>query len=138
MPLDDIPVVVLKNDPASAESGNAPVLLREIATMLRRLTEGGASDAIDRAALPLTDADRAWLRARLGEGEVAVTLDADGVSNLYETACPGVWWVTHRNANGAVASEFIEVTSVPALVKAHVDDMKTGLAHLESLVHELS
>lgn len=137
MPLDAIPVVVMPSAPP-AETGNAPILLREIATMARRLAETGEGDAIDLAALPLTAADRIWLRERLGEGEVAVTLNTDGVSNLHETACPGVWWVTHRNANDAVVSEFIEVAFVPEVVKAHPDDVKSGLAYLESLISDLS
>lgn len=139
MPLDAIPVVVMPVvPPAAAETGNAPILLREIATMARRLAETGEGDAIDLAALPLTVADRIWLRERLGEGEVAVTLNTDGASNLHETACPGVWWVTHRNAFDAVVSEFIEVAFVPEVVKAHPDDVKSGLAHLDSLISDLS
>ena len=74
----------------------------------------------------------------LGEGEIAVTLTADGESSFDETACPGVWWVTHRNPHGAVASAFIEVAFVPEVVKAHHEDVAIGLEHLESLISDLS
>ena len=136
MPLDAIPIVTATA--AAGQSGNAPVLLREIAEMVRRLLNDGEMSAIDLQALPLTPADIDWLHERLGEGEIAVTLDADGESSLIETNCPGVWWVTHRNPNAAVVSEFIEVAYVPEIVKAHREDVLIGLEHLELLISDLS
>jgi len=136
MPLDAIPIVTATA--TAGQSGNAPVLLREIAEMVRRLLKDGEMSAIDLQALPLTPADIDWLHERLGEGEIAVTLDADGESTLIETNCPGVWWVTHRNPNGAVVSEFIEVAYVPEIVKAHREDVLIGLEHLELLISDLS
>jgi hydrogenase-1 operon protein HyaF len=93
--------------------------------------------AIDLSALPLTPADLDWLREKLGAGEISVTLQAIGESTLNETACPGVWWVTHHNENGAVTSQFLEVAFVPELVKAHPQDVEIGLEHLELLLSDL-
>jgi len=139
MPLDAIPVVAVPPGLRAGElSGNAPALLREIAEMLRRLLASGESSAIDLQALPLTPADLEWLREQLGEGEIAVTLNAEGESSLNETACPGVWWVTHRNPKGTTVSEFLEVAFVPEMVKAHQDDVVIGLEHLELLISDLS
>jgi hydrogenase-1 operon protein HyaF len=143
MPLDAIPIVVINPSENSAAadrglSGNAPVLLREIAQLTGRLLDSGEASAIDLRALPLTPADLDWLRETLGRGQVAATLEAEGESTLTETVCPGVWWVTHHNENGAVASEFIEVTFVPELLKAHPDDVRIGLEHLELLISDLS
>jgi hydrogenase-1 operon protein HyaF len=114
------------------------VLLHEIAELARRLLDSGESSAIDLRALPLTPADLDWLRETLGQGQVVATLEAEGESTLTETVCPGVWWVTHKNENGAVASEFIEVTFAPELLKAHPEDVKIGLEHLEMLISDLS
>jgi len=141
MPLDAIPIVVAHAataTPDAALSGNAPVLLREIAEYVRQLLQGGEASAIDLRALPLTPDDLDWLRDKLGEGELVATLDSDGESTLAETACPGVWWVTHRNERGAVVSEFIEVTFVPELLKAHAEDVEIGLEHLDLLISDLS
>ncbi len=139
IPLHAIPVVVVPAGLRAGElSGNAPALLREIAEMLRRLLSSNEPSAIDLQALPLTPADLAWLRDRLGEGEVSVALSADGDSSLDETACPGVWWVTHRNPQGAVVSEFIEVAYVPEVVRAPREDVVIGLESLESLSAELT
>ncbi len=142
MSLENIRVVVDAGESspyqADALSGNAPVLLRELAEQVRRLVAAAEPAAIDLNALPLTPADLDWLKATLGEGEVSVTLHSDGESSLVETACPGVWWVTHHNENGHVVSRFIEVAFVPELVKAHPADVKRGLEHLESLIFDLS
>lgn len=138
MSLDAIPVHVV--NPPSGESsltGNAPPLLRELADQVRRLLDSGKPSAIDLSALPLTPADLDWLRDRLGGGEIAVTLQANGESTLNETACPGVWWVTHRNEQGVVTTQFIEVAFVPELVKAHPEDVAIGLEQLELLLTEL-
>ncbi|WP_324781097.1 hydrogenase expression/formation protein [Thiobacillus sedimenti] len=138
MSLDAIPIhVVSVAPPEPGLTGNAPPLLRELHEMVRRLLDGGEAAAIDLSALPLTPADLDWLRGRLGEGEIAVTLEANGESRLEETACPGIWWVTHRNEQGAVAAQFIEVTFVPELVKAHPADVALGLEQLESMLADL-
>ena len=98
MSLDAIPIHVINTPPTeSGLSGNALPLLREISELLRRLLETGETGTIDLSALPLTPADLDWLHEKLGEGEIAVTLQANGESTLNETACPGVWWVAHRN-----------------------------------------
>lgn len=123
--------------PDTGLSGNAWPLMLEIAERVRGLLETGESSAIDLSALPLTPADKAWLRERLGTGQVHVTLDAEGVSTLDECACPGVWWVTHRDARERVLAEFIEVALVPDLVRAHPEDVKIGQAYLEGVISEL-
>ena len=138
MTLDVIPIHVIH--PSSGEpglSGNAPPLLRELAEQVRHLLETGEPSAIDLSALPLTPADLDWLHEKLGGGEIAVTLQAGGESTLDETACAGVWWVTHRNEQGAVASQFIEVAFVPELVKAHPADVAIGREKLEFMVSDL-
>lgn len=137
MSLADIKVVSATG-PGVGLSGNAPVILREIAQMVRQLVDSGETSAIDLHALPLTPDDLAWLKETLGEGEVNIGLDADGESRLMETNCPGVWWVSHHNAHGAVVSEFIEVATVPEVVKAHPEDIQIGLEHLELLISDLS
>ena len=136
MSLDAIPIHILP----SAEpglTGNAPPLLRELAEQVKRLLATGESSAIDLSALPLTPADLDWLREKLGSGEIRVTLQANGESTLDETACPGIWWVTHHNEQGAVTSQFIEVAFVPELVKAHPQDVQIGYEYLELMIADL-
>lgn len=135
MSLDAIPVHVVPATSAQAGlSGNAPPLLHELLAMGRRLLADGESSAIDLAALPLTPADLDWLREQLGQGEIAVTLQANGESTLEETGCPGIWWITHRNEQGAVTTQLLEVAFVPELVQAHPQDVQRGLEYLELMM----
>jgi len=136
MSLDAIPIHIVP----SAEpglTGNAPPLLRELAEQVKRLLATGEPSAIDLSALPLTPADLDWLHNKLGNGEIAITLQANGESTLNETACPGLWWVTHHNEQGVVTSQFIEVAFVPELVKAHPQDVAIGLEKLEFMNSDL-
>jgi len=138
MSLDAIPIHVITPTPGEPGlTGNAPPLLRELAEQVKRLLASGEASAIDLSALPLTPADLDWLHDKLGNGEIAVTLQASGESTLNETACPGVWWVTHHNEQGVVTSQFIEVAFVPELVKAHPQDVAIGLETLELLISDL-
>jgi len=139
MTLDAIPIHVI-NTPSGEPglTGNARPLLRELLEAAGRLLETGETSAIDLSALPLTPADLDWLREKLGAGEISVTLQAIGESTLNETACPGVWWVTHHNEQGAVTSQFLEVAFVPELVKADPHDVEIGREYLELLISDLS
>jgi hydrogenase-1 operon protein HyaF len=135
MSLDAIPVHVIPAASAQAGlSGNAPPLLHELLAMGRRLLADGETSAIDLGALPLTPADLDWLREQLGQGEIAVTLQANGESTLEETGCPGIWWITHRNEQGAVTTQLLEVALVPELVQAHPQDVQRGLEYLELMM----
>jgi hydrogenase-1 operon protein HyaF len=139
MTLDAIPIhVVTTPSGESGLTGNARPLLRELLEAAGRLLETGETSAIDLSALPLTPADLDWLREKLGVGEISVTLQANGESTLNETACPGVWWVTHHNEQGAVTSQFLEVAFVPELVKADPHDVEIGREYLELLISDLS
>lgn len=132
MPHDAIPILTAP----TGLTGNAPPLLRELHEMVQRLLHAGEPSSIDLSALPLTPADLDWLRETLGTGEIVALLDADGESTLAETACAGVWWVTHRNAQDVVTAQFIEVSFVPELIKAHPEDIAIGMERLESLISE--
>jgi hydrogenase-1 operon protein HyaF len=138
MSLDAIPIHVIATPPGEPGlTGNAQPLLRELAELVKRLLDTGEPSAIDLSALPLTPADLDWLQEKLGTGEISVTLQASGESTLNETACPGIWWVTHHNEQGAVTSQFIEVAFVPELVKAHPQDVAFGQEYLELMIADL-
>ncbi len=138
MKLESIPVVSAPAPgPSPGLSGNASVVLQEIAQKVRRLVDAGEASTIDLLAMPLTAADLDWLREVLGNGETHIRLDAGGESRLDETHCPGVWWVTHHNGQGGVASAFIEVAVVPELVKAPIGDVAAGLERLDLLISDL-
>ncbi|MCU0840818.1 MAG: hydrogenase expression/formation protein [Thiobacillaceae bacterium] len=136
MTLERIPIRVEADD--LPMSGNAPAVLREIGELLHRLAEEGVGGAIDLRSLPFLPGDRVWLEERLGCGEVEISLQAGGLSTFSETRFPGVWWVVHRNPQGAVVSEQVEVTRVPDIIVADPNDVRNGLANLNDLISGLS
>lgn len=132
MPLEQIPILV--QDQENGLTGQAEAVLSEVAALLEKLLAEGVSGSIDLRSLPMSSADHDWLRDRLGKGEVSISLYAGGASCINETGVAGVWWVEHRDDSDSMTGEFIEVAAVPSLVPAHPDDMKSGLAHLKTMI----
>lgn len=102
----------------------AAAVLREVAAMLQRLARDPAfDDAIDLLSLPLGDDGRAQLRRRLGQGEVGATLELGGPTRICETAYAGAWWVQRTDADDRTQFAQIVIARVPALLRAHADDI---------------
>ena len=102
----------------------------EIRHALQRLLDSGVETAIDLSRMPLTGADEAMLRDLLGFGEVTAALNVIGGSSICETAISGVWWVEHYGTNGESLGRFIEITQIPAILKAQPQDMRDALIRL--------
>jgi hydrogenase-1 operon protein HyaF len=115
---------------AGAVDGMAGALLREIATLLERLAAGGEPATIDLHAMPLSEAERGELEARLGHGEVAAELDIAGVSRVWETRYAGVWWVRHFGADERLAGEAIAIARVPRILMSHPADIAAASERL--------
>lgn len=145
MRLENIPVVSqpLDSVQGAAAAGSLPTgnasasaVLHEVSSMLDALARCGQVGVIDLGSVPLSQADKVWLTEKLGHGEVEMRLDLAGVSQVRETAFHGVWWLLHRNENGVVTGEFIEVSHVPDLVLAHVDDIGPSAERLKCLLDD--
>ncbi len=113
-------------------TGLAQSLMQEIAQLLDAYSERGEESAIDLRSLPMTPADRTELEERLGRGDVAAMLDVAGVSEIWETAYPGVWWVRHLGADDKIAAERIEIAAVPEILLAQTDDIAAAAARLRA------
>lgn len=117
-------------------AANAHAVLREVESLLGHLVATGESGVIDLKGLPMAPADFEVLGSVLGEGEVNATIQAGGASSVRETAIHGVWWVTHRNEDGEVAAEFIEVARVPEILLSQPEDMETSLTRLRQVLSQ--
>jgi hydrogenase-1 operon protein HyaF len=110
--------------------GNALPLLHEIRHALARLIEEGEPTVIDVQSLPMGPGDLQRLFDALGEGEVRAELEALGKTIIRESRYSGVWIIEHMNGSGGIASRFIEITWVPSLLHAQVEDVQIGLSEL--------
>ena len=128
--LDEIAVSV------ETATGNVPPLLHEIRHALERLANGEPGTAIDLRGLPLAPGEEERIETFLGEGEVRAELESLGTTLVQETAYPGVWLVTHRNADDAVVARFIEVTRMPDILMSQQQDIERGISRLECELQE--
>ncbi len=119
-----------------AATGNVPPLLHEIRHALRRLAEGRKGTVIDLRRLPLAPGEEERIEGILGEGEVRAEFDALGPTLVQETSYPGVWFVTHLNADGAIVARFIEVTRMPEILMSQYEDIERGIHQLERELQE--
>lgn len=123
--LDSIPVTT------EVATGNVEPLLHEIRHALKRLTSGEDGTTIDLKSLPLAPGEEERIEATLGTGEVRAEVDALGPTLIQETSYPGVWLITHKNADSAVVARFIEVTYIPELLRSQPEDIDAGIDRLE-------
>lgn len=128
--LEAIPIDV------EATTGNVEPLLHEIRHALKRLAEGEEGTVIDLRGLPLAPGEEERIEAALGEGEVRAELQALGPTLVEETSYPGVWLVTHRNADNVVIARMIEVTRMPEILMSQREDILRGINKLESELQE--
>ncbi len=123
--LDTIPVCT------EVASGNVEPLLHEIRHALQRLAEGKEGTVIDLKRLPLAPGEEERIEATLGTGEVRAEIDALGPTLIQETSYPGVWLITHKNADDVVVARFVEVTYIPELLRSQQADIDAGIDRLE-------
>jgi hydrogenase-1 operon protein HyaF len=117
-------------------TGNVEPLLHEICHALKRVAAGEDGTVIDLKSLPMAPGEERRIEEALGEGEVRAELQALGPTVVQETAYPGVWLVTHRNAENEVVARFIEVTRMPDILMAQPEDIARGIEKLESELQE--
>jgi hydrogenase-1 operon protein HyaF len=120
--------------PNFRKPGLAGAVLREIATLMDQFVRTGVGGIIDLRSLPLTDFERFELAEKLGDGEVRASVNAGGISTVFETKFAGVWWVRHEGTEGQVAAEQIVIARVPDILLAHPSDISAAQARLNTLL----
>ncbi len=128
--LDQIPVQVVQR-----ASSQVAAILNEIDELLAQLIEHRKASAIDLRSLPLFPGDYESLKDLLGTGEVQVTLNTLGSSEIVETIIPGVWWCTHFNEAQEKIAEFIEITRIPDLLLTDEVELQMARKKLAQLVN---
>lgn len=108
-------------------------LLAEVRSAVQTWLDTGAHGHIDLLRLPMPPERIEALRERLGQGEIAMTLEAEGTSHIRETAFAGVWWIDHHDRAGHLVARLIEIGPVPQIVPADADAMRAALDALDAL-----
>lgn len=105
-------------------------ILHELQQALADLADQGQETALDLHSLPLSSADTQALLDFLGTGEVSAKVHALGPSTLHETRFPGLWLVQHRNENDQLVARLLEITSIPHLLIAPIEEVRDGTQQL--------
>ncbi len=111
--------------PSAAAEGvmNAPALLEEVADKARHFRPDRPAHVVNLTLLPLSPADRALIDAQLGRGNVSILSRGYGNCRITSTAAPHCWRVTYFNSQDTVILDTIEVTSVPEVARAAIEDL---------------
>jgi hydrogenase-1 operon protein HyaF len=121
---------------------NAPGVLAELAEQVAARQDGADAPALPHVVnltlLPQTEADLAWLGARLGRGPVSVLSRGYGNCRVTATALAGVWWVQYFNADDKLILNTLEVTDVPAAVLAAQEDIDDSAVRLGEILCALT
>lgn len=130
--LDQIGIEV--RDPINLDMINSVVT--EIKALIERLLSNGERGEIDIKNLPLSSGDKKKLDELLGVGEVSVLLDVMGETRITETSYAGVWRIVHRDGEGRVLADSVEVASIPSFVEVDRVEIKKSLDQLNNIDHE--
>lgn len=132
--LEEIEVSIeqLNNSPSQVLA-----ILHELQSRIQQLNQHGQHDSIDLRSLPLFPGDYELLKETLGYGEIHVSIDAMGPTEIYETSIPGIWWVTHYNSQDEIIAEFIETTTLPELLKTDPQELEQAERQLQQLIDDV-
>ena len=133
--MSGLKTIAVKVEPTAAharEWGNSLPILHEIRHGLVRLAQSGERTLIDLNAIPFGPGDEERLLALLGTGEVQASLDALGISRIWESAIPGVWVTDHYNADNERVALRIEVNRIPEILCTQDDEIQDAVALLDA------
>ena len=119
---------------SDALTWNVEPLMHEIKHALNALLQDGDSAIIDLRSLPLAPGEEQKILVLLGQGEVSARLSTLGDSEIYESAYPGVWVVTHFNDDEEIISRFIEITTMPEILMSQRQDIEDAHDRLNTML----
>ncbi|MFC1589320.1 hydrogenase expression/formation C-terminal domain-containing protein [Pseudomonadota bacterium] len=117
---------------------NVMPLLHEVKHALDNLIKNGQTAIIDLRSIPLAPGEEEKILNTLGRGEITAQLNALGPSEIIETRYAGVWLVTHFNDENDIISRFIEVTTMPDILRSQTEDIIGAYNNLSTTLEDNS
>jgi hydrogenase-1 operon protein HyaF len=118
----------------SAEVSNSPPILAEIDHHCQQADEGGVPHVINLTLLPLTEQDLIVIQQTLGEGRVTILSRGYGNCRITSTNTRNVWWVQYFNSQDRIILNTIEITSVPVVACAALEDIEDSAERLGEIL----
>ncbi len=119
---------------AEADLMNAPALAAELADKLATFHPEAAPHVINVSLLPVSDGDLSFLDKRLGQGAVTILSRGYGNCRISSTAVRNAWWVRYFNSREALILNTIEVTRLPGVACAAVQDLEDSAERLAEIL----
>ncbi len=90
-------------------------VLRDVRDALKKYKMSDELTMIDITGLD--EQNRAWVNTMLGHGEVSVIYQGGTRTEIQESVFAGVWRIIYLDADRNIIKDFIEIASIPELVK---------------------
>ena len=119
---------------AMADLMNAPALAAELADKLATFKPDAPVHVINLTLLPVSEGDLAYLDKRLGQGAVTILSRGYGNCRISSTAVKNAWWVRYFNSREALILNTIEVTRIPGVACAAVQDLEDSAERLAEIL----
>lgn len=133
----DIPIQVDRPPQSGVDDASVAVVLTRLTQVIAEFLATGRPGVIDLRHVPhMQEATYQALKDALATGEVSAVVATESRVEVVETQYPGVWWITHRNDRGAIVTELIEVSRIPAILMAHPSEIRAGLQRLQRTLAE--
>jgi len=123
--------------PAPDDAFSAPPVLAEIADRVARRKPGDATHVINLSLLPMSPSDGRHLGEVLAAGPVRILSRGYGSCRITSTVVRDTWWVQYVNGYGNPMVDSIEVTDMPEVAVASVEDIAESAARVQEALEWL-
>ncbi len=113
---------------------NAPPLLAEISDRLNEYQPGDSPHVINLSLLPHTEDDILFLSDHLGIGPVVILSRGYGNCRISSTGTQNVWWVQYFNSQDTLILNTIEISDVPEVACASIEDIEDSAYRLKEIL----
>jgi hydrogenase-1 operon protein HyaF len=127
--------MVRSPDGAPAEGLLAsPSLLAEVNAVLARPDSDTVVHSINLSLLPHTEEDLMFLDNHLGKGAAHILSRGYGNCRISSTTTRNVWWVRYYNSQDVLILNSIEVSPVPDVALAAIEDIHDSADRLNEIL----
>ena len=113
---------------------NTPALLPEINEHVAQSGAGTATHIINLSLLPHTPEDLSALSGLLGKGALTILSRGYGNCRVTSSATRNCWWVQYYNSQDTLILNSIEITSLPEVTCAAVEDLNDSAERLKEIL----
>lgn len=120
--------------PLPEDTMNAPAVLEELRQRALAWRAGDASHVVNLSLLPLSAGDAALFEQMIGRGPVLVLSRGYGNCRIVSTRAAAVWRVTYFNSQDKVILDTLEVSDVPEVACAAIQDLEDSTERLAEVL----